>query len=90
MIVALVGEIWVGATLGYSAPFHAYASLMLLLTWYSVVHLLLAAIIGLLLLGRILRGRLSGQGYITEVVGYWWYYTVVASLLMWLFSLLLS
>jgi hypothetical protein len=61
---------------------------ILLLTWYTAVHLLLAALIGLLLLGRVLRGRIAGHEYIAEVTGYWWYYTVIASLLVWLFVLL--
>jgi len=89
MLAALIGQSWVGATLGYAAPFHAYASLILLLTWFSVVHLLLAVIVGILLWGRIVRGRLAGHGYIVEVTGYWWYYTVIASVLMWLFSVLI-
>jgi hypothetical protein len=88
MIGALVGQIWIGRTLGYSEPFQAYESVILLLTWYTAVHLLLAALIGLLLLGRVLRGRITGHDYIAEVTGYWWYYTVIASLLVWLFVLL--
>ncbi len=86
IVAALVGQIWVGATLGYAAPFHAYISLILFVTWYSAVHLLLAVIIGLLLLGRILRGRLSEHSYIIAVTGYWWYYTVISALIMWLFA----
>lgn len=86
MVVALVVQTWIGTTLGYTAPFHAYDSLVLLLTWYTAVHLLLTALIGLLILGRALRGRLVGHDYIAETTGYWWYYTVIASLLMWLFS----
>jgi heme/copper-type cytochrome/quinol oxidase subunit 3 len=89
ILLTLAGQIWVGLTLGFASPFHAYASLILLLTWYSAVHLLLAAIIGLLLLGRIMRGRLAGHEYIAEVTGYWWYYTVIAGLLMWLASVLI-
>ena len=89
MVVALVLQVWMGLTLGYSAPFHAYESLIMLLTWYSAVHLLLAAIIGILLVGRMRRGRLTGQEYIIEVTGYWWYYTVIAGVLMWLFSTIL-
>jgi heme/copper-type cytochrome/quinol oxidase subunit 3 len=88
MIGALVGQIWIGRTLGYNSPFQAYESVILLLTWYSAVHLLLAVIIGLLLLGRVLRGRIVEHDYIAEVTGYWWYYTVIASLLIWLFVLL--
>jgi hypothetical protein len=86
MIAALVGQIWIGATLGYAAPFHGYISLVLFLTWYSAIHFLLATIIGLLLLGRILRGRLGGHSYIIGVTGYWWYYTVVSALIMWLYA----
>ncbi len=88
MIGALVGQIWIGQTLGYAEPFQAYQSVILLLTWYTAVHLLLAAIIGLLLVGRVIRGRIAGHDYIVEVTGYWWYYTVIASLLMWVFILL--
>jgi hypothetical protein len=61
----------------------------LLVVWFAAIHLLLATIIGLLLGGRVLRGRLAGHEFIVEVTGYWWYYTVIASLLLWLFGLLL-
>jgi len=89
MLVTLGIQIWLGIALGYTPPFHAYASLVLLLTWYSAFHLLLTAIIGVLMLGRILRGRIAEHSYIAEVVGYWWYYTIIAGLLMWLFSVVL-
>ena len=90
MLVAGVAETWIAAALRYGVPIHAYESVQLLLTWFTAIHLLLAAIIGLLLGGRILRGRLVGHAFITEVVGYWWYYTVIASLLMWLFGVYLT
>lgn len=94
MVVGLVGQIWIGRTLGYSNadnPFSAYESLIMLLTWYSAVYLLLTAIIGLLLVVRLSRGRVGvvGSDYVTETVGYWWYYTVVAGVLMWLFMLII-
>jgi hypothetical protein len=90
ILVAGVGETWIAGALRYALPIHAYDSLQLLLTWFTAIHLLLAAVIGLLLGGRILRGRLAGHEFIAEVVGYWWYYTVIASLLLWLFGLLLG
>lgn len=90
MLVAGVAETWIAAALRYGVPIHAYESVQLLLAWFTAVHLLLAAIIGLLLGGRILRGRLVGHEFIAEVVGYWWYYTVIASLLMWLFGVYLT
>ncbi|GCE20776.1 hypothetical protein [Dictyobacter kobayashii] len=89
MVLGLVGQIWIGATLGYAAPFHAYVSLMLLFTWYAAAHLLLTVIVGALMLGRLLRGRVAGYSYLVTSVGYWWYYTVIAALIMWLFASLL-
>lgn len=90
MLVAGVAETWIAAALRYGVPIHAYESVQLLLTWFTAIHLLLAAIIGLLLGGRILRGRLVEHEFIAEVTGYWWYYTVIASLLMWLFGMYLT
>jgi heme/copper-type cytochrome/quinol oxidase subunit 3 len=90
MIVALIAQIWISRTLGYSTlPFDAYESVITLLSWYSVFHYALAVVIGLLLLGRVLRGRRAGHDYVVEAVGYWWYYTVIASLLMWIFGMVL-
>jgi len=90
MLVAGVGATWIGASLKYGVTIHAYESVQLLLIWFTAVHLLLAAFVGLLLGGRILRGRLAGHEFIPEVVGYWWYYTVVASILLWLFGVYLT
>jgi hypothetical protein len=90
MLVAGVAETWIGAALRYGIPIHAYESVLLLITWFTAIHLLLTAIVGLLLGGRILRGRLAGLEFIPEVVGYWWYYTVIASVLLWLFGAFLA
>jgi hypothetical protein len=90
MFVAGVSETWIGAGLKYGIPIQAYESVQLLVPWFTAVHLLLATIIGLLLGGRILRGRIAGHEFIVEVVGYWWYYTVVASILLWLFAVNLT
>jgi hypothetical protein len=90
MLVAGVAETWIGETLRYGIPISAYESVQLLVTWFTAVHLLLASFVGILLGGRILRGRLAGHEFIAEVTGYWWYYTVVASGLLWLFSVYLA
>lgn len=91
MIVSTGIQTWVSITLnrGYAIPYDAYKSVITLITWFTTAHLLLTVIIGVLLLGRIMRGRVrvAGQNYIAEVVGYWWYYTIIASILLWLFSL---
>ena len=90
MLVAAVGETWIGATLSYGVPIQAYESVHFLVTWFTAVHLWLAAIIGILLFGRILRGRVAGHEFVVEVSGWWWYYTVVASILLWLFATYLT
>lgn len=90
MLAAGVAETWIGAALRYGIPISAYESVQLLVTWFTAVHLLLAAFVGILLGGRILRGRLAGHEFIAEVTGYWWYYTVVASVLLWLFGVYLT
>ena len=90
MLAAGVAETWIGAALRYGIPISAYESVQLLVTWFTAVHLLLAAFVGILLGGRILRGRISGHEFIAEVTGYWWYYTVVASVLLWLFGVYLT
>lgn len=86
MFAAGVAETWIGAALRYGVPIHAYESLLLLITWFTAVHLVLTAIIGILLGGRILRGRLIGHEFLAEAAGYWWYYTVIASIILWLFG----
>ncbi len=92
MIVAMVVQIWIAITLNraYTTPYHAYESVSTLLIWLMAVKHLLAAIIGLLLFGRIMRGRIAGHEYLVEAAGYWWYYTVISSLLIWLFALLIA
>ncbi len=90
VLAAGVAQTWIAVTLRYSTPIHAYESVQLLVAWFTAIHLLLAAIIGLLLGGRILRGRLAGHEFIVEVTGYWWYYTVIASVLLWLFAAYLT
>lgn len=85
MAGALIGQIWLNTTLSFAAPFHAYASLILLLSWSSVVHLFLATLVGLLLAGRKASGRTVEHPYIIQAVGYWWYYTTIAAVLVWIF-----
>jgi hypothetical protein len=63
----------------------------LLIVWSTGIHLLLTAFIGILLFGRIANGRLriDNLPFVPEVVGYWWYYTVGAGVLLWLYGLLI-
>jgi hypothetical protein len=90
VVLALVGQIWAALSLGYTTmPFHAYESVLMLIIWFTFAHFLLAIIVGILLLGRIFRGRLASYGFMAEVTGYWWYYTILSALLLWIFSLVL-
>ena len=87
MLAAAVAETWIGATLRYGIPIQAFESIHFLVTWFTAVHLWLAAIIGILLFGRILRGRIAGgHEFVAQVTGWWWYYTVIASIILWLFA----
>jgi hypothetical protein len=86
-----VVDVWLGNNLKYGIPISAYESVQLLIIWSTAIHFLLTAVIGLLLFGRILRGRLRIDGipFVAEVTGYWWYYTIVAGVLLWIFGLFL-
>jgi len=88
MLAAGVAETWLGASLKYGTPISAYESMLLLITWSTAIHLLLTAVIGLLVFGRILnnRVRIDGLTFVAETTGYWWYYTVIAGLLLWAFG----
>lgn len=88
MLASGVAETWLGASLKYGIPISAYESMLLLITWSTAIHLLLTAVIGLLVFGRILnnRVRIDGLTFVAETTGYWWYYTVIAGLLLWAFG----
>jgi heme/copper-type cytochrome/quinol oxidase subunit 3 len=86
--IAVLGQIWFIASLSFPAPLHGYASMIILLAAYHELHLLVTAVAGLLILGRLARRRLVGQGYLVEVVGYWWYYVAVVAVVIWLVGLI--
>lgn len=83
-----VADVWIGNGLRYGIPISAYESIQLLIVWSTGVHLLLTAFVGLLVFGRILNDRLriDELPFVPEVVGYWWYYTLAAGVLMWLYG----
>ncbi len=88
VVIALLGQIWFVASLGFPSPFHGYASMTTLIGAYHGVHLLVTAIVGLLILGRMANRRLVGQGYPAEVAGYWWYYVAVVAVAIWALGLI--
>jgi heme/copper-type cytochrome/quinol oxidase subunit 3 len=95
MLAALVCEIWYWLALNYTtaptvAPaYDTYQSIVLLVAGFSTVHLFLAFVVGLLMAGRSANGRLAGQEYLVQAAGYWWYYTVISGLIVWLFTVIL-
>lgn len=90
VIAALVVQCWSWTTLGYTTPaegvpaYDAFQSLVILVTALNTVHLFVVAVIGLLLGGRIMNGRIAGHEFIPQVVGYWWYYCVISGVILWL------
>ncbi len=86
--IALLGQIWLLGSLGFQAPLHGYASMTILLAAYHGLHLLVTAVVGLLILGRLAHRRLVGQLYLVEVVGYWWYYVAAVAVAIWLVGLI--
>jgi heme/copper-type cytochrome/quinol oxidase subunit 3 len=95
MLGALGCEIWYWLALNYTtAPtafpaYDTYQSIVLLVAGFSVVHLFLAAVVGMLMTGRSANGRLAGQEYLVQAAGYWWYYTVLSGVIIWLFTVIL-
>ena len=78
-LAALVGDLLLFAGLKFAVPFHAYASGIETFVFYHGVHLLLTAIIGGLVMGRLLSGRLNEREYVLKAAGYWfWWVAVVA------------
>lgn len=90
VIAALAVQCWSWTTLGYttaptSAPaYDAFQSLVILIAGFNTVHIFVLAVIGLLLGGRIMNGRIAGHEFIPRVVGYWWYYSVLSGVILWL------
>jgi uncharacterized membrane protein len=64
-------------------PIHGYGSLVIIMSAYHGIHLLITALIGFLLLGRIRNGRIVGHEYVAEVSGYWWVYVAVSAITTW-------
>lgn len=91
VIAALAVQLWSWTTLGYTtAPtdtpaYDAFQSLVILIAAFNSVHIFVLSVIGLLLGGRIINGRIAGHEFIPQVVGYWWYYTVISGVILWLF-----
>jgi cytochrome c oxidase subunit 3 len=90
MAVAMVGQIALFFSIRYPAPTHAYGSVVQIMTGYHAIHLFLGVLIGFLLIGRIVRGRIIGYEYVVQGAGYWWYYVAVAAAITWLFTALVG
>ncbi len=78
---ALAGDLIVFSGLGYRTPFHAYASGIEVFTLYHALHLVIALIAGGLMLGRLLKGRLTGRDYVLQATGYWFWWVAASAVL---------
>ena len=82
-LAALVGDVLVYGALDYPAPLHAYGSFMALFVLYHAFrHLVAGVLIGALVLGRILRNRMSGRDYVMQATGWWFWWIAITAVLM--------
>jgi cytochrome c oxidase subunit 1 len=85
-LAALVGDLLVFGGLNYPAPLHAYGSFMsLFILYHAFRHLVVGVVVGALVLGRLLKGRLVGRDYVIQATGYWFWWiaiTAVAQLVL--------
>jgi heme/copper-type cytochrome/quinol oxidase subunit 3 len=82
-LAMLIAQIFVLFSIRYPVPIHGYGSLVIIMSAYHGIHLLITALIGFLLLGRIRNGRIVGHEYVAEVSGYWWVYVAVSAITTW-------
>jgi heme/copper-type cytochrome/quinol oxidase subunit 3 len=83
VLTMLIAQIIQLFSIRYAVPIHGYGSLVIIMSAYHGIHLLVTALIGFLLLGRIQHNRIVGHEYIAEVSGYWWVYVAVSALTTW-------
>ncbi|HVS05833.1 MAG TPA: hypothetical protein VHK65_06665 [Candidatus Dormibacteraeota bacterium] len=86
--MALLAQIVLVTTLGFPSPLHASGSMTILLNGYHGVHLLITGTLGVMLLRRLANGRLVGQRYLVDVIGYWWYYVAGVAVVFWVAGLI--
>jgi hypothetical protein len=82
-LAMLIAQIIVVFSIRYTTPIHGYGSLVIIMSAYHAIHLLVTSLLGFLLLGRIMHGRMVGHEYVAEVSGYWWVYVALSALTTW-------
>lgn len=84
-LAALIGQVWQLAHLGFMPGSGGFASAFIGLSGYHAVHLAIGAVLGLMLVSRVLRGCYThGQSIGVEIIGYFWYWITVMAVVMWL------
>jgi cytochrome c oxidase subunit III len=89
-VVTLVGQIRFMGHLPFTTTDGSFPSTFIMLSGYHVYHLLIALFLGVGVTHRALRGRYSKDkmlGIIT--IGYFWYWTALMPILLWLLMLAL-
>ena len=80
-LAAFVGDLFVFAALKFPVPFHAYASGIETFVLYHAFHLLITLIIGGLVMGRLLSGRLARRSYVLTAAGYWFWWVAAGAVM---------
>jgi cytochrome c/quinol oxidase subunit I len=80
-LAGFVGSLVVFAGLKEPVPLHAYASSISLLVLFHAWHLIAALVMGLLVLGRLFKGRIGGREYVIQIVGWWLWYTAILAVI---------
>ena len=90
MFVTLVGEIIYLGHLPFTTTDGAFASSFIMLSAYHVFHMLIAIPIGFGLVNRALHARYRPDNTVgITVIGYYWYWTVIMGLALWLLVIVL-
>ena len=80
-LAGFIGSLILFAGLKEPVPLHAYASSISLFILFHAWHLTAALVMGLLVLGRLFKGRIGGREYVIQVVGWWLWYTAALSVI---------
>ena len=90
MLITFVGQIIFMAHLPFTFSDGAFASSFIMLSGYHVFHMFIATMIGIGLVNRAWHARYTPANTIgITVIGYFWYWTVIMGVALWLLLIVL-
>jgi cytochrome c oxidase subunit I len=89
-LAGLAGSVIVFARLTAPLPLHAYASAIALFILFHAWHLVAGSVLGAIVLGRMLKGRIGGREYVIQVAGWWLWYAAVMAVVITVVTLAIS